>query len=190
MIDYTKQISEYFEREKRVMDSIDKVEFSKVINLLEEARKDGRQIFIMGNGGSAATASHYCGDFNKGISAYKDKRYRMICLNDNLPALLAYANDMSYADVFVEQLKNFYNPGDVVVGISGSGNSANVVNAMEWAKANGAVTIALTGYNGGKLKQIAEYGIHVPVDDMQITEDLHMVFDHCMYCILTNNGER
>lgn len=190
MNDYTNKISEYFEREKRVMDTIDKSEFSKVINLLEEARKDGRQIFTMGNGGSAATASHYCGDFNKGISAYKDKRYRMICLNDNLPALLAYANDISYADVFVEQLKNFYNPGDVVVGISGSGNSANVVNAMEWAKANGAVTIALTGYSGGKLKQIAEYGIHVPVDDMQITEDLHMVFDHCMYYILTNNWEK
>lgn len=190
MIDYTKQISEYFEREKRVMDSIDKVEFSKVINLLEEARKDGRQIFVMGNGGSAATASHYCGDFNKGISAYKDKRYRMICLNDNIPTMMAYANDEGYDNVFVGPLKNFYNPGDVVVGISGSGNSANVVNAMEWAKANGAVTIAMTGYNGGKLKQIAEYGIHVPVDDMQITEDLHMVFDHCMYCILTKNGER
>ena len=190
MIDYTNEISAYFEREKRVMDSIDKVEFSKVINLLEEARKDGRQIFIMGNGGSAATASHYCGDFNKGISIHKDKRYRMICLNDNIPTMMAYANDEGYENVFVGPLKNFYNPGDVVVGISGSGNSANVVNAMEWAKANGAVTIALTGYNGGKLKQIAEYGVHVPVDDMQITEDLHMIFDHCMYCILTKNGER
>lgn len=190
MIDYTKEIATYFEREKRTMDLIDKSAFSQVINVLESARKEGRQIFIMGNGGSAATASHFCGDFNKGISIYKDKRFRMICLNDNLPTMMAYANDISYEEIFVGPLQNFYNEGDVVIGISGSGNSGNVVKAMEWAKAHGAVTVAFSGYSGGKLKQIAEYGVHIPIDDMQITEDLHMVLDHCMYYILTNNGER
>lgn len=190
MINYTKQIAEYFAREQKVMDSIDKIEFSKVINLLEDARKDGRQIFIMGNGGSAATASHYCGDFNKGISIFKDKRYKMICLNDNVPTMMAYANDAGYGSVFVGPLQNFFQPGDVVIGISGSGNSENVVRAIQWAKEHDAVTIAITGYDGGKLKSIADYGVHVPINDMQITEDIHMVLDHCMYYILTNNGER
>lgn len=180
MRDYTKEIIAYFEREKQVLDMIDKSSLSQVMNILEQARLDGRQIFIMGNGGSAATASHYCCDFNKGISMSKEKRYRMICLNDNVPTMMAYANDISYDDVFVGPLQNFYNEGDVVIGISGSGNSGNVVKAMEWAKDHGAVTVAFTGYDGGKLKQIARYGVHVPIDDMQITEDLHMVFDHCM----------
>lgn len=184
MRDYTNEIAAYFEREKQVLDLIDKSSLSEVMNILEQARLDGRHIFIMGNGGSAATASHYCCDFNKGISLYKDKRYRMICLNDNVPTMMAYANDMSYDDVFVSPLQNFYQKGDVVIGISGSGNSENVVRAIQWSKEHGAVTIAFTGYNGGKLKQIAEYGVHIPVDDMQITEDLHMVLDHCMMKIL------
>lgn len=185
MKDYTADIAAYFEKEKRILDLIDKASLSEVMNLLEAARLDGRQIFIMGNGGSAATASHYCCDFNKGISMSKEKRYRMICLNDNVPTMMAYANDVSYEEIFLGPLLNFYNEGDVVIGISGSGNSGNVVKAMEWAKEQNAVTIAITGYDGGRLKQIAHYGVHVPVDDMQIAEDLHMVLDHCMMKVLT-----
>ena len=184
MKSYINDIAAYFEREKKVLDAIDKAALSQVMNILEEARLDGRQIFIMGNGGSGATASHYCCDFNKGISIHKDKRYRMICLNDNIPTMMAYANDVGYENVFVGPLENFFRPGDVVIGISGSGNSENVVRAIQWAKEHGAITIAFTGYNGGKLKQIADYGVHVPVDDMQITEDLHMTLDHCMMKIL------
>ena len=184
MKNYIDEISNYFEREKRVLDAIDKSSLSQVMNILEQARLDGRQIFIMGNGGSGATASHYCCDFNKGISIHKDKRYRMICLNDNIPTMMAYANDVGYENVFIGPLENFFRPGDVVIGISGSGNSENVVRAIQWAKEHGAITIALTGYSGGKLKQIADYGVHVPVDDMQITEDLHMTLDHCMMKIL------
>lgn len=184
-MDYTNQISNYFERVKNTLDLVDQEALSQVMNLLEQARLDGRQVFIMGNGGSAATASHFCCDFNKGISIHKDKRYRMICLNDNIPTMMAYANDNGYQDIFVGPLQNFYQAGDIVIGISGSGNSANVVKAMEWAKEHGAVTIAFTGYDGGRLKQIADYGVHVPVDDMQITEDLHMIFDHCMMHILS-----
>lgn len=184
MKNYINEIAEYFEREKRVLDAIDKASLSQVMNILEQARLDGRQIFIMGNGGSGATASHYCCDFNKGISTHKDKRYRMICLNDNIPTMMAYANDVGYENVFVGPLENFFRPGDVVIGISGSGNSENVVRAIRWAKEHKGVTIALTGYDGGKLKQLADYGVHVPVDDMQITEDLHMTLDHCMMKIL------
>jgi len=184
MIDYTAKITEYFEREKRTLDSINKADLSEVMNVLEQARMDGRQVFVFGNGGSAATASHYCCDFNKGISMGKDKRYKLICLSDNVPTMMAYSNDISYEEVFIEPLKNFFHHGDVVLGISGSGNSMNVVKAMEWAKTNGGVTIAFTGYSGGKMKQLAEYNVHIPVDDMQIAEDLHMVLDHCMMKIL------
>lgn len=184
MKDYISQISEYFAREKQVLDAINKEDLSTVMNLLEQARMDGRQVFVMGNGGSAATASHYCCDFNKGISFGKDKRYKMICLSDNVPTMMAISNDISYTDIFVEPLQNFYNEGDVVLGISGSGNSENVVRALQWAKEHGAVTIAFTGYSGGKCLQIADYNVHIPVDDMQITEDLHMVLDHCMMKIL------
>ena len=189
MKDYTQEIAAYMEREKQVMDAVSKNDLSLVMNLLEEARKDGRQIFIMGNGGSAATASHYVCDFNKGVSMNQKRRYRFICLNDNIPTLMAYANDVSYDDIFVAPLQNYYREGDVVLGISGSGNSRNVVKAMEWAKEHHAVTIAFTGYDGGNLKQIARYGVHIPVMDMQITEDLHMMLDHCMMQILCQETE-
>lgn len=183
-IDYISQISEYFNREKQVIDAINKADLSAVMNVLEQARLDGRQVFVFGNGGSAATASHYCCDFNKGISVGKDKRYKMICLSDNIPTMMAYANDCGYEEIFLGPLQNFFHEGDVVLGISGSGNSMNVVKAMEWAKAHGGITIAFTGYSGGKMKQLAQYNVHVPIDDMQVAEDLHMVLDHCMMKIL------
>ena len=184
MKDYTADITTYFEKEKRTLDLIDKASLSQLLNLLESAREERRQIFIMGNGGSGATASHFCCDFNKGISLSKETRYRMICLNDNVPTLLAYANDIGYDEVFVGLLQNYFRPGDVVIGISGSGNSSNVVRAIQWAKEHEGITVALTGYDGGQLKQTAEFGVHVPVDDMQITEDLHMVLGHCMMRVL------
>ena len=184
MKDYISDITAYFEKEKRTLDLIDKAALSLLMNLLEQAREEGRSIFIMGNGGSGATASHFCCDFNKGISLSKEKRYRVICLNDNVPTLMAYANDIGYDEVFVGLLQNYFNPGDIVIGISGSGNSLNVVRAIQWANEHNGVTVALTGYDGGELRQLAEFGVHVPVNDMQITEDLHMVMNHCMMRIL------
>jgi D-sedoheptulose 7-phosphate isomerase len=139
---------------------------------------------MMGNGGSAATASHYAADFNKGLSYGKARRFRFICLSDNVPTLTAYANDVAYDEAFVEQLRNFLEPGDLVVAISGSGNSRNVLKAIEYANRSGAVTVGLTGYDGGELKRIARYGVHIPIDDMQVTEDLHMVLDHLAYAVL------
>ncbi len=185
-MNYINEICAYFEREKATLDAICKEDLNTLMNLLMEAREYGKNIFIMGNGGSAATASHYVCDFNKGISLGKEKMFKFICLNDNIPTMLAYANDLSYADVFVGPLKNFMQAGDIVIGISGSGNSENVVRAIQYANEHGGVTVGLTGYTGGKMKQISRYNVHVPVNDMQITEDLHMVLDHCMMKILCN----
>jgi D-sedoheptulose 7-phosphate isomerase len=135
----------------------------------------GGTIYTFGNGGSGASASHAAGDFLKGASYGLDKRFRMICLNDNLPALMAIANDIGYDDIFVEQLKNFVQPGDLVIGISGSGNSANVLKAIAYAKSKGVTTAGLTGFKGGKLRELVDVSVHAPVMDMEVTEDIHMV---------------
>lgn len=184
MVDYKEEISAYFEKEKATLDAISKDDLNTLMNVLMQAREDEKHIFIMGNGGSAATASHYVCDFNKGISYGKEKMFKFICLNDNVPTMMAYANDLSYADVFVGPLRNFMQEGDIVIGISGSGNSENVVRAIKYANENGGISVGITGYNGGKVKQLSKYNVHVPVDDMQIAEDLHMVLDHCMMKIL------
>lgn len=176
--DFNTDISLYLNRLQDTINRLDKSEINTFINMLLDARDNNKQIFIMGNGGSASTASHFCCDFNKGSSYGFDKRFKFICLNDNVPGMMAYANDVSYDDVFVEQLKNFFTPGDYVIGISGSGNSKNVLKAIEYANANGGITIGLTGYNGGKLKQMCTHSVNMNVDDMQISEDLHMMMDH------------
>ena len=186
--DYTQGIAAYFQRLKSAIDRLSLTDINQVMSVLEQAREAGRMIFIMGNGGSAATASHYVCDFNKGVSLNQEKKYKFLCLNDNLPSMMAYANDLSYDGIFINALNTYFQPGDVVIGISGSGNSTNVLRAIEYANLHGGITIGLSGYDGGKLKQMARYNIHVPVDDMQITEDLHMVLDHCMMKILSSNS--
>ena len=185
-MDYKEDIQSYFGKVKATIDKISIEDLNTLMNILNKARDENRFVFICGNGGSASTASHYCCDFNKGISMGKDKMFKFICLNDNIPTMMAYANDLSYADVFVGPLKNFMQAGDIVIGISGSGNSENVVRAIQYANENGGVTVGLTGYSGGKIKQLSKYNVHIPIDDMQITEDLHMVLDHCMMKILCN----
>lgn len=184
MADYLKDIEIYFERLKSTIDLVDKCALNTLMNVLECARNEGRSVFVMGNGGSSATASHFVCDFNKGISLNQDKKFKLICLNDNIPSLMAYANDFSFEDIFVGQLRNFFQKGDIVLGISGSGNSKNVLKAIEFANTHGGITVGLTGYDGGKLRDIVHYCIHIPINDMQIIEDLHMVLDHCMMKIL------
>ncbi len=181
---FSVDIESYFTRLKNTIDHISRDELQNFLDLLLDALERGGQVFIMGNGGSHATASHFVADFNKGLSYGKARRFRFICLGDNTATLTAYANDVSYEDVFVEQLRNFLEPGDLVIGISGSGNSRNVIKAIEYANASGAVTLALTGYDGGSLKRTAQHGVHIPIADMQVTEDLHMVLDHMAYSIL------
>lgn len=185
--DFKPAIAGYVQRLQQAIDGLDHDAINLFIQTLLRARQEKRHIFIMGNGGSAATASHFCCDFNKGASHTSSSRFRFICLNDNVPTLMAYANDLSYDDIFVEQLKNLFEPGDIVIGISGSGNSTNVLKAMAYAKANGGMTIGLCGYDGGKLKKIASMSIHIAVNDMQISEDLHMILDHLTMNIITQN---
>lgn len=183
--DFSKDIAAYLLKLQETIKRLDQKEINQFINLLIRARDTNKNIFIMGNGGSASTASHYCCDFNKGASyQLPTKRFKFICLNDNIPTMMAYSNDVSYEDVFVEQLKNFFNPKDYVIGISGSGNSKNVLKAIEYANANQGVTIGITGYNGGKLKQIAKYSVNMNVNDMQISEDLHMMLDHLSMSVI------
>jgi len=183
MTDYTAQICTYIETEKNVLSNLNVDEINAVMNLLEEKLESGNTIYIFGNGGSAATASHFQNDFNKGISEYTDKKFRFQCLNDNAATVMAIANDIGYGEVFRFQLKGRLMPGDACIGISGSGNSENVINAAEYAKSQGNEVVGITGYDGGKLRQIADYTLHVPVNSMQITEDVHMMFDHLIMSI-------
>lgn len=145
-----------------------------------ETAKNHKRIYIFGNGGSSATASHFQNDFGKGVSEYVEDKFRFQCLNDNVATLMAVANDIGFEEVFRFQLNGVIEPGDIVIAISGSGNSKNVINAVEYAKSCGNKIIGLTGYSGGKLKELSDISLHVPVNSMQVTEDIHMVFDHLM----------
>lgn len=185
MTDYKSEIAQYIEMEKRVLDSLPVEDINRVMNVLEQARMERKRIFICGNGGSASTASHLECDFNKGISYEQELKYDIECLSDNVPMMMAIANDIGYDDIFVVPLKNKLKKGDVVIGISGSGNSENVLRAFRYANDTGAETVAFTGYSGGKLKQLAKHNIHVAVDNMQITEDIHLVLNHMMMYILS-----
>jgi len=183
-MDFKNEIKSYFDEVIKTINNISLEDINILMNVLVSVCKESRNIYIMGNGGSGSTASHYVCDFNKGISQNKKNKFKFICLNENIPSMLAIANDLSYSDIFVEQLKPYFKEGDVVFGISGSGNSINVINAIEYANSNGGISVSITGYDGGKLKKISKYNVNVPVDDMQITEDLHLVFDHLMMKIL------
>ena len=185
-MDYTKELNAYREREMAVLEGLDLNSINCVMNILEDARVQGKRIFICGNGGSAATASHYCCDFNKGVSENQNVKYNFECLNDNIPTLMAVANDIGYEEVFRFPLKNKMKSGDILIGISGSGNSKNVVNAIEYAKSIGGTTIAIVGYSGGKMKEMADYNIHVNINDMQVSEDIHMMLDHMMMYVLSH----
>lgn len=183
-MDYQNRIKEYIAHEIDVLQKLDVDAISDAINLLEETRANDTTVYIFGNGGSASTASHFQNDFNKGVSEPIEKKYRFCCLNDNVSTLMAIANDNGYENIFIQQLENKLRPGDVVVAISGSGNSENVVRAVKYAKEQGNKIIGLTGYSGGKLKELADVSLHVPVNSMQITEDIHMVLDHLMMSVL------
>ena len=185
-MDYLQELQKYRDWEIEVYQKLKIEDVNTVMNVLEEARLANKHIYICGNGGSAATASHYAGDFNKGVSEKLDVKYNFECLSDNIPTMMAVANDISYDEVFRYPLKNKMKQGDILIGISGSGNSKNVVNAFEYAKSIGGTVIAIVGYNGGKMKELADYSIHVDINDMQISEDLHMILDHMMMWVLKN----
>ena len=169
-----------------VLQAIETIDLEKVgqaIGIFAQARDEGRRIFVCGNGGSASTASHFVCDMVKGASFQRDKRFRIMALTDSLPTITAYANDVGYDCVFVEQLKNFAEPGDVLLAISGSGNSPNVLRAMEYANSIGCRTIALSGRNGGKLGPIAHLNLLASHPHMGRIEDVHTIVMHmiCYY---------
>lgn len=189
MQNYEEQIKRYIEMEKEVLDRLSAEDISRVMNVLEDARLKGKRIFICGNGGSASTAAHFECDFNKGVSYDQKVKYDFECLSDNVPMMMAIANDIGYEDIFVVPLRNKLKCGDIVIGISGSGNSQNVIKAIEYGNEVGAETIGLVGYDGGRLKEIAKYCIHVEVNNIQMVEDVHLVLDHMMMFILSGMCE-
>lgn len=182
-MNYTNDIRDYLALEIEILKKLDVEQINAALNLLDETRQKKGRIYICGNGGSAATASHFQNDFNKGVSEYIDVPFRFHCLNDNVATLMAIANDIGYEEVFRFQLRNNLEENDVLVAISGSGNSHNVIRAVEYAKEHGCEIIGLTGFSGGKLKELSDISLHAPVNSMQVTEDIHMIFDHLMMSI-------
>lgn len=173
-------IESYF---SRVTETINRLSHEQAYNVAKELldcyHREG-SIYIFGNGGSGSTASHMVGDFVKGVSYQLEKRFRVVCLNDNFSTVGAISNDISYDDVFVEPLKNFLRPGDLVIGISGSGNSVNIIKALEYTKSKNIRTVAMCGFTGGQIKGIAHTYFHVPIKDMEVTEDIHLVAFHAI----------
>jgi D-sedoheptulose 7-phosphate isomerase len=153
-------------------------EIERVVNLLRDARAQRKRIFLFGNGGSAATASHLACDLGKGTNRHGRPRLRVVALTDNVPLISAWANDSSYEDIFAQQLQEQVEPGDIAIGISGSGKSPNVLNAVKVARSAGAITIGLTGFDGGDLKSLVDLCITVPDSSIDKVEDVHLMLGH------------
>jgi D-sedoheptulose 7-phosphate isomerase len=151
---------------------------------LMRAYESGRTVFLFGNGGSAALASHFACDLGKGTINGAGQRFRVLALTDNVPLITAWANDAQYEDVFAEQLVNFVRPDDIALAISGSGNSPNVLKALKAARDASAFTIGLTGFQGGCMRDLCDLCMIVPSDNMQIIEDLHLSVTHAIFTIL------
>lgn len=168
----------YLKHLTQMIGMLDHEEIEHAVDLIKSSWQKGRKIIVCGNGGSALTASHYVNDWNKTTYLATRTPFRGHSLSDNTGLITAYANDMSYADIYSEQLKNLMDAGDLVIAVSGSGNSENVVRAVQYANANGGITLAVCGYDGGKIKTLAQHSLWIRSFDMQICEDLHFVFGH------------
>ena len=175
-------IKNYFNELRNTIGNISIEDIKKVVNILYGAYKKDKHVFVIGNGGSASTASHFACDLSKGTvkDAYdeNEKRFRVISMTDNVATLTALGNDLSYDEIFSQQLKNLVNPGDVVIAITASGNSQNILNAIATAKKLKAVTIGFVGFNGGKLKAKADYHIHTRSNHYGRIEDTHLILTH------------
>lgn len=168
-----------------VLGNIDREEIGAFVATLLDARERGATIFFIGNGGSAATSSHFANDIAIGTNSY-DKPFRALALTDNNAIVTAVGNDFGYEEIFSRQLQVLANPGDVVVAISASGNSPNLLKAFEYARTAGLRTVAITAFDGGKMKGMAEQGVHVPTDLKEYgpAEDAHMILDHLVGAFL------
>ena len=178
------KISEYLDLVRKAIGELPEDKIQDMVDTLKAAHDEGRQVFLFGNGGSAATASHVAEDLQKGVKENTGKRFKVMGLTDATPLICAWANDSGYDCIFAEQIDSFLEPGDVVIAISGSGNSPNVIKAVEKANSMGAITIGWTGFSGGKLAQIAQKCIVVSSDNMQRIEDVHLVLGHLLMTCL------
>jgi D-sedoheptulose 7-phosphate isomerase len=174
----------FLERVAQELLRVEPAEIKRLADLMYDCYECGRFIFVCGNGGSGSNASHFCEDIGKGTLRREDfdndnkKRVRIISLTDNTPYILAWGNDEGFERIFVEQLKNLASRGDLLVAISGSGNSPNILRAVEWANRHGLTTFGCTGFSGGKLRTLAHHNFHVPLDDMGIVESIHLAAFH------------
>lgn len=180
MSQHKETIHQYLTALKAVVDNFPIEDLTVILDVLETAREREATVFTCGNGGSWATASHMVCDFGKNTRMPGHKRLRMIGLGDNIPTFSAYANDEGFEHVFAEPLINLVRPDDVLIAISGSGNSSNVLAAVDIANEAGATTIGLTGFQGGELKEQVDHVLIVPSDSMEMVEDFHMIVDHLL----------
>lgn len=185
----------YFGEINKIINQLSLEKIQKITEVIYDAYKNDKQIFIIGNGGSASTASHFACDLGKGplknFDDDQEKRFRVISLTDNVATMIAFANDLHFEDIFVQQLKNLLNPGDVVIGISASGNSANVVKGIEYAKRQGAKTIGFLGFRtGGKLAHLVDYEITAQDEHYGRSEDIHMIIVHLITNYFTELKKR
>lgn len=177
-------VSEYIERLRQELDRVDRAEMRRMADLVYNAWRNEKFVFIFGNGGSGTTATHMSEDLGKSTLGDRDladetrQRLRVMSLTDNLGWILAVGNDLGYDQIFVQQLMNYGRAGDLVIAISGSGNSPNVLAAVDWANRHGLATFGLTGFDGGKLKAIEQAGLHVPLHDMGMVESIHLALFH------------
>ncbi len=177
-------VQPFLERVGQELLRIDFAEVQALSEAINDCYENGRIVFICGNGGSGSNASHFCEDLGKGTLLRKDfdndkkKRLRVLSLTDNTPYILAWGNDEGFDRVFVEQLKNLHTPGDLLIAISGSGNSPNILRAVDWANNNGVKTFGCTGFDGGQLRKLSKQCLHVPLDDMGIVESVHLAAFH------------
>jgi len=174
----------YLQRLQEEIAQVDQAALVRWADLVYRVWEQGNCVFILGNGGSGTTASHMCEDLGKStlpepaLSDESRKRLKVLSLTDNVGWIMAVGNDLSYDQIFVQQLMNFGEAGDAVIAISGSGNSPNVLNAVDWANRHGLATFGLTGYDGGQLQQIQQDGLHVALDDMGMVESIHLCLFH------------
>ena len=175
------RIQEYISHLQGVLERLSLADIRQSIDLVMETYEADRQIFVIGNGGSASTASHIANDLNKGAAIPGVRRFRVISLTDNVATMTAWSNDVSYDDVFVEQLKNLVNPDDIVIAISASGNSENIIRAVRHAKNIGCKTIGWTGFGGGKLREMADVSVVVDSHDYGPVEDVHLILNHILH---------
>lgn len=183
---YLEQVEEYFATLINTLHKIDRSVLVNVIKLIELTVKNNQTIYVMGNGGSASTASHMQNDLGNIVTQICGQRVKIYCLSDNIPTITAIANDYSYDVIYLRQLQGVLEKEDLLIAISVSGNSQNILNAVEYARSVKANVVAMTGFNGGELKRYANFNINVPIDNMQISEDIHLIFNHLITYILNS----